>query len=78
MTGAEGEMENKRRARQGFTLVALMVMLAVAAVIMMSPEYIGRATRDAEIQLTERIARDLTIAAEAIKWNYMLQMEFQS
>lgn len=78
MTGAEGEMENKRRARQGFTLVALMVMLAVAAVIMMSPEYIGRATRDAEIQLTERIARDLTIAAEAIKWNYMRQMKCRS
>lgn len=71
-------MENKRRARQGFTLVALMVMLAVAAVIMMSPEYIGRATRDAEIQLTERIARDLASLAEAIRQRHILHMKYRS
>jgi type II secretory pathway pseudopilin PulG len=78
MTGAEGEMENKRRARQGFTLVALMVMLAVAAVIMMSPEYIGKARRDAEIQLTERVTRDLASLAEAIRQRHILHMKYRS
>ncbi len=72
------KMDEKRSARQGFSLVALMVMLAVAAVIMTSQEYIGKARRDAEIQLTDRVTRDLAILAEAIRQRHILHMKYRS
>lgn len=71
-------MDEKRSARQGFSLVALMVMLAVAAVIMTSQEYIGKARRDAEIQLTDRVTRDLSSLAEAIRQRHILHMKYRS
>lgn len=72
------KMDEKRSARQGFSLVALMVMLAVAAVIMTSQEYIGKARRDAEIQLTDRVTRDLASLAEAIRQRHILHMKYRS
>lgn len=72
------KMDKNRSARQGFSLVALMVMLAVAAVIMTSQEYIGKARRDAEIQLTDRVTRDLAILAEAIRQRHILHIKYRS
>lgn len=72
------KMDKNRSARQGFSLVALMVMLAVAAVIMTSQEYIGKARRDAEIQLTDRVTRDLSSLAEAIRQRHIFHMKCRS
>lgn len=64
--------------QSGFTLVALMVMLAVAAIIFTSQEYIGRATRDSQIERTDRIVRDLASFSEAIRQRYILHMHYRS